>query len=65
MANRRVTKFITIDGVRRTRAEWATMPRAASRASIEQRLKRGWSDEDAVFGRDRHKSAVPNVAVRE
>lgn len=65
MANRRVTKFITINGVRRTRAEWASMPGAAYLKKIENRLRAGWSPEEAVFGRDRHNSAVPNVAVRE
>lgn len=62
-SNRRDTRFITIDGVTKTMADWANSPGADSKSKIEQRIRKGWTPEEAVFGRNCCKSAVSNVAV--
>lgn len=50
-SNRRDTKFMTIRGVTKSRPEWASVPGAANLDRITQRILKGWSDEEAVFGR--------------
>lgn len=63
--NKRSVKMIVIDGIGRCAAEWATFPGAAEASTIRYRRKIGWGPEASVFGKRRHKSAVPNVAASE
>ena len=46
--NRSTNRFLTIDGVSKTVTEWGRQV-GKSRAVIKERLKRGWSERDAVF----------------
>lgn len=48
--NRRNSKIITIDGVSKTVFEWASEV-GVSPNSIYLRLKRGWDEKTAVFGK--------------
>lgn len=63
--NKRTTKFLTINGVKKNMVEWSKSPGAASYDAIGSRVRAGWSPEEAVFGKHRNKSAVPNVAASE
>jgi hypothetical protein len=46
--NRSTNRFLTIDGVSKTVTEWSRYV-GKSNAVITERLKRGWSERDAVF----------------
>lgn len=48
MENRCITVRLTIEGVTRTLNEWAEISGIDHKA-IRERLRRGWSDEDAVY----------------
>jgi hypothetical protein len=43
---------LTIDGVTRTRQEWADLS-GIPKKSLDRRLSQGWSNREAVFGRPR------------
>ena len=45
--NRRCTKYLTVNGDRRTWVEWAEFANI-TRGALKMRLKRGWSPEEAV-----------------
>jgi hypothetical protein len=49
--NRRNSRFLTVDGITKTVAEWAEQEGAAKASNIYNRLDLGWSDAEAVFGR--------------
>lgn len=48
--NTRRNRFLTIDGVSKTLSEWAELSNT-NQVLISQRLSRGWTDQEAVFGR--------------
>lgn len=50
LANRRVSRFLSIGGVRKTIAEWVKET-GALRRTVADRLSKGWSDEEALYGR--------------
>jgi hypothetical protein len=50
--NKTSNVLMTIDGVTKCRGEWATVENAADYFVIRARKKRGWSDKEAVFGRN-------------
>jgi len=50
VANRRNTRWLTISGVRRTLKEWCAISGVAYPTAL-MRLKRGWSEREAVFGK--------------
>jgi hypothetical protein len=47
--NRRSSRFLVIDGVSKSIAEWAEEKNAVNEKTIHTRLASGWSDTDAVF----------------
>jgi hypothetical protein len=49
MNNRTVSKFLVIDGVKKTVADWARVDGAAPMEAIRSRLKYGWTPSEAVF----------------
>ena len=49
--NRRSSRFLTVDGITKTVAEWSEHKDAAKAFNIYNRLDLGWSDAEAVFGR--------------
>ena len=51
--NVRTNVLLCIDGVTATIAEWNEKQSAVSYGGIRARLKRGWSDKEAVFGRNK------------
>lgn len=51
--NVRTNVLLCIDGVTATIAEWNEKQSAVSYEGIRARLKRGWSDKEAVFGRNK------------
>ncbi len=50
--NKRNNVLLTVDGVTKTAVEWSEHPEAASDKTIYKRVSLGWSDKDAVFGRE-------------
>ncbi len=50
--NRRSNRTITLDGVTRCLTEWAEHVGVYNGETIAKRLRRGWGDREAVFGRD-------------
>ena len=46
--NKRSNKFITLSGIRKTATQWARIV-GRSPSFVLQRLRRGWSDERALF----------------
>lgn len=62
-SNRRDTKFMTIRGVTKSRPEWALTPGAASLHRITQRISSGWTDEEAVFGKQSCQSTAFDVVA--
>lgn len=51
--NKRSNVLMTIDGVTKCRGEWATCDGAAEYFVIRSRKNRGWSDKEAVFGKQK------------
>ena len=51
--NVRTNVLLCIDGVTATIAEWNEKQSTVSYEAIRARLKRGWSDKEAVFGRNK------------
>lgn len=49
--NRRNSRFLTVNGITKTVAEWAEQEGSAKAFNIYNRLDLGWSDAEAVFGR--------------
>jgi hypothetical protein len=47
--NRRNSHFVIIDGIRKTIAEWAREV-GTPYSTIQARIRRGWSEEDAIRG---------------
>lgn len=60
--NKRSNHFIWLNGVRHTISEWAKIT-GIKKSTIRERLKRGWSDEDAltVLVRKRTKGYRPST----
>ena len=50
--NRRNSRLLTVDGVTKTVAEWSEHESATKATNIYRRLDLGWSDAEAVFGRN-------------
>jgi hypothetical protein len=50
--NRRNSRMLTIDGVTQTVVEWSEQAGASKATNIYRRLDLGWSDNEAVFGRE-------------
>lgn len=48
--NKTNSRFISVDGIVKTMAEWAEIS-GTSRNNIHKRIMRGWSNEQAVFGK--------------
>jgi hypothetical protein len=48
--NKRTTRWIVINGQTKSLAEWSEISGTDYRA-IQKRIRRGWSQSDAVFGR--------------
>ena len=46
--NRRTSRFLTVNGRRRTMAEWSEIAGIAAQ-TIYARLKMGWTEEDAIM----------------
>jgi hypothetical protein len=53
--NRRSSRLITIDGVARCLAEWCELA-GLSQSAADGRLRRGWTERDAVSGPRRQRS---------
>lgn len=53
LRNKRNSRTIKIDEIEKTVAEWAEQPDAAREATIRFRLRSGWHDREAVFGKTR------------
>ena len=49
--NRRNNRMLTIDGVTQTMQDWSELDGAADYKNIHNRLKLGWTEREAVFGR--------------
>jgi hypothetical protein len=50
--NVRSNVLLSIDGVTATIAEWCEKQNSVGYEGIRARLRRGWSDKEAVFGRN-------------
>jgi len=50
--NTRRNRYVTIDGVTKTIAEWAAQV-GMNRSAIRHRLEAGWNERDAVFTKSR------------
>lgn len=53
MRNKTSNAMLAIDGVVKCRVEWASEDNAADYYTICARQKRGWTDKEAVFGRNK------------
>lgn len=51
--NRTDSVMLTVDGVEKNLCDWALESGAPSAIVIRYRMKRGWSDKEAVFGRNK------------
>lgn len=49
--NKRTNKFLEIDGKTMTVAEWVRSTPGVKYTTVTERLARGWSARDAVFGK--------------
>lgn len=49
--NTRRNRILTIDGVSRCLVEWSEQPSAAKKHTIRHRLREGWPEKEAVFGK--------------
>lgn len=53
--NKHNNHILTINGISSCLSEWAEQPGAANKNTIWSRLRRGWSEKEAVFGKERQK----------
>ena len=49
--NKRSNVVISINGISKTMSEWSLVEGAAKTGTIHYRIKRGWSHQNAVFGK--------------
>lgn len=60
--NTRSNRILTIDGTSRCLSEWAEQPEAAQSRTIYWRLWAGWSDREAVFGKNRRNGEAKDAS---
>ena len=56
--NRRSNRILTIDGGSRCMVEWAEQHGAAKLGAIKSRLRLGWTEKEAVFGKSKDSTNV-------
>lgn len=59
--NKRNNRILTINGISRNIVEWSEQPEAAKYETICSRIRVGWSDRDAVYGKTQ-KTETQNVS---
>lgn len=60
--NRRSSRILTINGVSCCLSEWAENPEAANYNTILKRLARGWTDREAVFGKNKRNGETKDAS---